>query len=775
MLNFIVTDQNIEFSGITLDKFGDLIVSGSANIYLCHFEFNDSWSDFTKTAVFITDNNDCDINSNNEFIILDDDNNCYIPASIIKNQGKLRVGVYGVNGSQHMPTVYSKNFLVRMGAVPDGIIPPEQQTIYEQLLEKYNQAFLLIQDLSGGTTGQFLVKNSDNDYDFDWNDGQGQVPIKTISVNGEEQPIVDENVDITVPTKTSDLENDSGFLTEHQSLSAYRTKSQQDAIDIFKANKTDVTAINAKIPAQASSSNQLADKSFVNSSIGTNTANYISNDGQPFESVAQLEAYTGTVTNNDYAFVTGTDEQGNTYFDRYKATVSGSAVTWAKEYRLNNSSFSAEQWAAISSGITSGLVALISTSLQPSDLTPYRTAEAQDVIDNGKLDVPEDVSNFYLNLDGSTSVERVREGLRGITFKGKSYPLFADLFYGSGAFQPQGINFGFSISTGASLISAILNKNETGFYSAYVSSSASDCPHPSESCRGFVLITNKKTTSSNNLYAMIWLLAADDTFYTGYIKNGVFSGWEEMAKDSEVVKGVKVGGTELTKDAEGKVSVPNASASALGVVKANATLGTYINGNGEMYLYAAEAGNIANRTSKFVPIVPYNLNTAVKAALSDANRISDMTDAEKKNAREVIGITSFELIEEITLTEDVAEISRTKTPLGDNYAFRDMVIIIEFAPNDADSSSNVQVDVNGIRFGASNGGNATNTYLWAEIRYDGIEGYNSINYLRTQPWAIRPVYGNHLKSTDPLDTVRIYTSNAGAYIHTGAKIKIYAR
>lgn len=113
------------------------------------------------------------------------------------------------------------------------------------------------------------------------------------------------------------------------------------------------------IPAAASAQNQLADKDFVNSSIGTNTANYISDDGEPFTSVADLEAYSGTVTNNDYAFVTGTDSDGNTYYDRYKATVSVGVVSWAKEYRLNNSSFTQAQWDALNSGITEELVAQI--------------------------------------------------------------------------------------------------------------------------------------------------------------------------------------------------------------------------------------------------------------------------------------------------------------------------------------------------------------------------------------------------------------------------------
>lgn len=93
-------------------------------------------------------------------------------------------------------------------------------------------------------------------------------------------------------------------------------------------------------------------KDFVNSSIATNTANYISDNGEPFTDAVDLP--TTGVTNNDYAFVTGTDAAGNTYYDRYK--YSAATGTWALEYRLNNSSFTAEQWSAINSGITSGKV-----------------------------------------------------------------------------------------------------------------------------------------------------------------------------------------------------------------------------------------------------------------------------------------------------------------------------------------------------------------------------------------------------------------------------------
>ena len=118
--------------------------------------------------------------------------------------------------------------------------------------------------------------------------------------------------------------------------------------------ETRVTTIEGDIPAQASSSNQLADKNFVNSSIATNTANFIGT----FNSVADLEAYSGTLTNNDYAFAISTDAAGNTLYNRYK----WNGTAWLFEYALNNSSFTANQWAAINSGATIANIGQIATN-----------------------------------------------------------------------------------------------------------------------------------------------------------------------------------------------------------------------------------------------------------------------------------------------------------------------------------------------------------------------------------------------------------------------------
>ena len=187
--------------------------------------------------------------------------------------------------------------------------------------------------------------------------------------------------------------------------------NRRNADAVVKADlEAEIKDITDLIPVQASVENQLADKNFVNSSIATNTANFIGT----FETVSDLLSYAGVVTNNDYAFVVNSviKNNGNDFtnvselnlydttlltnydyawvvngsnFDLYRFDIilqawdlrvqdtSKNAVTlntaynrykyngesWVYEYTLNNSSFTANQWAAINSGITASKVAEI--------------------------------------------------------------------------------------------------------------------------------------------------------------------------------------------------------------------------------------------------------------------------------------------------------------------------------------------------------------------------------------------------------------------------------
>ncbi len=128
-----------------------------------------------------------------------------------------------------------------------------------------------------------------------------------------------------------------------------------------------IAAIQALIPSEASESNQLADKNFVNSTVATNTAtfrgtyNLVSDLGLTISATQQqiaaaLATEVDVADNNDYAYVQiPTSAQRPTEIariDRYKFN----GTAWGFEYTLNNSGFTADQWAAINSYITSDLV-----------------------------------------------------------------------------------------------------------------------------------------------------------------------------------------------------------------------------------------------------------------------------------------------------------------------------------------------------------------------------------------------------------------------------------
>ena len=191
--------------------------------------------------------------------------------------------------------------------------------------------------------------------------------IDTFSANSTSNT----TINIEVPTDTGDLTNGADYQTGTDvsgSISIHNESTSAHSNIITPINNN-IGNIEEKIPSQASSSNQLADKAFVNSSIATNTANFIGT----FNSVAELEAYSGTLTNNDYAFVIGTDTAGNTVYDRYKYTTATTPASWVFEYELNNSSFTADQWAAINSGATTTNIGKAETAVQPSDLSTVAT------------------------------------------------------------------------------------------------------------------------------------------------------------------------------------------------------------------------------------------------------------------------------------------------------------------------------------------------------------------------------------------------------------------
>lgn len=185
-------------------------------------------------------------------------------------------------------------------------------------------------------------------------------------------------------------EYDEHFESLDSSVSSLTTSldtlSKKEKADV-QTLSGEITAINDKIPSQASSENQLADKDFVNSSISTATAVFRGT----VQSLGALKTLTGDL--NDYAYVETIDETTGLIlkYDRYKYSevVSEETGNWAFEYTLNNSSFTSDQWKAITSGITSELV---------TQITINKNAIAQETADRQSSD-----DSLQKNLDAEVT------------------------------------------------------------------------------------------------------------------------------------------------------------------------------------------------------------------------------------------------------------------------------------------------------------------------------------------------------------------------------------
>lgn len=175
----------------------------------------------------------------------------------------------------------------------------------------------------GGTTGQVLKKRSNADYDTEWANESGAV----LSVNGKTgsvvldaddvgalpdtytPPVTSVNgqtgaVTVTVPTKTSELDNDSGFLTSAP-VSSVNTKTgavSLDADDVGAMPKWVLLWTNSSPSSNFSSQTVPLDLSGYDAVAilhhRTGSVNY---DAYQYSLDILMKGYTGMLRNGGYA------------------------------------------------------------------------------------------------------------------------------------------------------------------------------------------------------------------------------------------------------------------------------------------------------------------------------------------------------------------------------------------------------------------------------------------------------------------------------------------
>ena len=206
-------------------------------------------------------------------------------------------------------------------------------------------------------------------------DSTGKVPSSLLSISYS-----DISNPPTIPSKTSQLTNDSGFITSVPvtsvntktgavSLGASDVGALADSTTFATINGTSVKSNTAfslqapltfdSTPTDGSSNPVTSDgiHDFVNSSISTNTADFkgtfdvvtdlgLTTSATDSQIATALAGKSLSPTNNDYVFVYfdySTDPGNIDKYERFKYN----GTAWTYEFTLNNSSFTAQQWATI--------------------------------------------------------------------------------------------------------------------------------------------------------------------------------------------------------------------------------------------------------------------------------------------------------------------------------------------------------------------------------------------------------------------------------------------
>lgn len=150
--------------------------------------------------------------------------------------------------------------------------------------------------------------------------------------------------------------------------------------------------------------------------------------------------------------------------------------------------------------------------------------------------------------------------------------------------------------------------------------------------------------------------------------------WHEAVRAD--VKDVQVNGTSILTN--GVANIPKAEPGKLGLTSCyNPWVGgLYVGTDGIMRIVQAPTTDIDSRANAPRPVTGNNLDYAVKAAMCDGKGAA-WTSAEQAAARSRMGLDkSYELIEEITLTEKVTQLIRNAEPNGTAYHFKKMYVNI---------------------------------------------------------------------------------------------------
>ena len=176
----------------------------------CQINFDEFWQGYEKYIVFKRAGYE-PIN-----IMVDSlENEIEIPYTILAEIGEFKIGVFGITETETLPTLYSKDIKILYGTDTHGTTPPTY------IPSEIDQLRLSKQDKLTAGSG---IKIENNVISSDYELLENKPQINGVELLGNKSLT---DLGIYIPTKTSELENDSGFIDD-TAFENYYTKTEVD-------------------------------------------------------------------------------------------------------------------------------------------------------------------------------------------------------------------------------------------------------------------------------------------------------------------------------------------------------------------------------------------------------------------------------------------------------------------------------------------------------------------------------------------------------------------
>ncbi|MBO5208079.1 MAG: hypothetical protein J6B68_01905 [Lachnospiraceae bacterium] len=109
----------------------EIIASGDTNTDQCAFSFSDEWEGYVKTAVFYQDK------ANTQYVVLESDDTCMIPATAMAREGNLHIGVFGISGSKVLTSTVETIYINEGAISGEGISTEPSDDVFLAIVAQY--------------------------------------------------------------------------------------------------------------------------------------------------------------------------------------------------------------------------------------------------------------------------------------------------------------------------------------------------------------------------------------------------------------------------------------------------------------------------------------------------------------------------------------------------------------------------------------------------------------------------------------------------------------